>query len=78
MEVQLETYTIESRSIVPRPVSSVYKHFINNHNTENISSKVDVMVMTKEMDPVNLRLKEAFHIRKPKNSKLTTAKNVAN
>ena len=62
-EVQLGTYTTE-----PKPTSSVYKHFTNknNHDTENISSKVTIAVIAKDRDPVNLRLKEAFHIRKQK------------
>jgi hypothetical protein len=49
-----------------KPASSVYKHFTNNHDTENISSKVTIAVIAKERDPVNLRLKEAFYIRKQK------------
>ncbi len=44
----------------------MYKHFTNNHDTENISSKVKLAVIAKERDPVNLRLKEVFYIRKQK------------
>ena len=41
--------------------SSVYKHFITCHNKPN-SSKTFISIITREPDPVNLCLHEAFFI----------------
>ena len=43
--------------------SSVYKHIITCHNKPN-SSKTIISIIARESDPVNLRLNEAFYIRK--------------
>ena len=43
--------------------TSLYKHFTDLHNTENLENRISVKIITRETDPVNLRLKEAFYIR---------------
>ena len=47
-----------------RPASSIYKHFAAHHKIDNINDSITVTIITKERDPVNLRLKEAYYIRK--------------
>ena len=49
-----------------RSTSSVYKHFANSYDVENLENKISVKIVARETDPVNLRLKEAFYIRKQK------------
>ena len=49
---------------VTRPASSIYKHFAAHHKTDNINDSITVTITEKERDPVNLRLKEAYYIRK--------------
>ena len=49
---------------VTRPASSIYKHFPAHHKTENINDGITVTITAKERDPVKLRLKEAYFIRK--------------
>ena len=68
-EAQLGTYTTEPRNISQNP----HRQCINTLLTTTIrrinisaSSKVTIAVIAKERDPVNLRLKEAFYIRKQK------------
>ena len=49
-----------------RSTSSVYKHFASSHDLENLENRISVKIVARETDPVNLRLKEAFYIRKQK------------
>ena len=49
---------------VTRPASSIYKHFAAHHKIDNINDGITVTIIAKERDPVNLRLKEAYYIRK--------------
>ena len=46
--------------------SSVYKHFANSHDVENLENRISVKIVARETDPVNVLLKEAFFIRKQK------------
>ena len=49
-----------------RCTSSVYKHFANSHDVENFENRISRTIVARETDPVYLRLKEAFCIRKQK------------
>ena len=46
--------------------TSLYKHFNDLHNTENLENRISVKIIRRETDPVNLRLKEDFYIRRQK------------
>ena len=41
-------------------------NFANFHDVENLENRISVKIVTRETDPVNLRLKEAFYIREQK------------
>ena len=41
-------------------------NFANFHDVENLENRISVKIVARETDPVNLRLKEAFYIRKQK------------
>ena len=54
---------IENLTVSYANSTSLYKHFTDLHNTENVQNRISVKIITRETDPVNLRLKEAFYIR---------------
>lgn len=45
-----------------KSTSSVYKHFTNSHDMENLNDRIIVKVIMSKRDPVNLQLKVAYYI----------------